>query len=567
MAHEGGGNIDRGSVKNYLKDLLGRQDTTCIWFNRYYDEGWLRHFGIRNFAGGHRDASLGTPLLDENRFRYGLDSVCAEYGLEQKKEDELRQAAAAWGIDPKTELYKLHASYVGAYAEFDPILHYQVWEKLEPLLRAEDLMPIFELENELVPVLIEMRSRGVRIDEDRVAQLIRQFQHEEDSYIKRIKDRWGIHVDVWNATMIGKVFHKAGIEYPLTPKTKKPSFTQEWLESQKHELPQWIIKARKANKARTTFLEGMINGHLVNGRVHCQFNQLKAEREGGGRKGAVTGRITSDTPSLQVIPARDKTIGPLIRGCFIPEEGAQWNSNDYSQQEPRLVVHYSYLCNLPGSHKARRMYHEAKADFHQMVADMAKIERDPAKIIDLGMFYGMGKPKLAASLGLTVEAAESILQQYHANVPFVRALTNTCANVAARRGFIITILGRKRHFDLWEPTSHDFGYVAPAPREIALQRQKDITNRQWYNLTIRRAFTHKAMNSLIQGSAADQTKKAMVLCGRESIYPMIQLHDELCSSVSGWTEAHRIKEIMIEAVKLEVPTVVDSKLSERWVKY
>ncbi len=570
IAHEGTGNLDRGHVLSYIKDLCSRHDTRIIWFNRLYDQGWLKKEGISCFNGDNVDSLTAIPLLDENRKSYSLDSICNDLLGLQKNEDLLNIAAKAWGIDPKHEMWKLPSAYVGPYAEYDAKLHFALWQYCEPRLKDEDLWPVFELETNLIPLLIEMRIRGVPVDLDYAEQVAKKLEKREKQYLKEIQRRWGVRVDMWAARSVAQAFDKAGLFYPRTPKTHAASFRQEWLESQTHDLPRMLVGARKLNKARNTFIEKLIYQHQVNGRIHAQFHPLRADAEeddtGARKRGAVSGRFSSSNPSLQVIPARDPELGPLIRGIFVPEHGENWYSFDYNQQEPRLVVHFAHLTRISGAKKARERYFEGKADFHQMVAEMADIPRDKAKIINLGLFYGMGKNKLAAQLGMSLEEAEPLFDQYHKNVPFIRGLSNACANAAERRGYVRTILGRRRHFNLWEPIGANI-YVAPEEHQKALRLQASPEDLVWCGKAIRRAYTHKAMNSVIQGSAADQTKKSMLDCWREGIVPFIQLHDELCMSLSNPEMAQKVKQIMLSAISLEVPSAVDHYSGKRWGKF
>ena len=194
-------------------------------------------------------------------------------------------------------------------------------------------------------------------------------------------------------------------------------------------------------------------------------------------------------------------------------------------------------------------------DFHQTVADMANISRTQAKTINLGLFYGMGKAKLQAELGLNTKAeAEDLFNQYHENVPFVKELMNSTSRHAQISGSIGTLLGRRCRFNKWEPKS--FGMHKPMDFDEAVST---------YKLEhIRRAFTYKALNKLIQGSAADMTKKAMLDLYNEGIVPHIQIHDELDISVKDEAQAQKIIKIMENAVTLKVPNKVDYEFGNSW---
>jgi DNA polymerase I-like protein with 3'-5' exonuclease and polymerase domains len=292
----------------------------------------------------------------------------------------------------------------------------------------------------------------------------------------------------------------------------------------------------------------MILDHNVNGRIHGELHPLRSDRGG-----TVTGRFSSSKPNLQQVPARHDEIGPLIRGVFIPEEDMYWGAFDYSQQEPRLTVHYAYKTQQPEAEEAVDAYKNKDADFHQVVADMANISRKEAKIINLGLSYGMGKDKLIKQLGISPSEAEELFDTYHSRVPFIKGLRDQCARLGGNRGYIVTLLGRKCRFNLYEPR-FEYGKT-PLPIDQALEE---------YGQDIRRAYTHKAMNRLIQGSAADMTKQAMVDLYREGILPHTQIHDELDISVDSLETSQKIIEIMTDCVKISVPNKVDAEIGHSW---
>jgi DNA polymerase I-like protein with 3'-5' exonuclease and polymerase domains len=306
-----------------------------------------------------------------------------------------------------------------------------------------------------------------------------------------------------------------------------------------------IARAREINKSHTTFIDTILK-HQHKGRIHAEINQIRSDQGG-----TVTGRFSYNNPNLQQIPARNKELGPRIRSLFIPEEGCKWGCFDYSQQEPRLVTHYAALDGLYGVDEVLEAYNDGEADFHQIVADMASIPRSQAKTINLGLFYGMGKNKLQAELGISKEDANDLFRLYHAKVPFVKMLMESVMSRAQDKGRVRTLLGRRCRFNLWEP--NQFGIHKALNHEDALAE---------HGPGIKRAFTYKALNKLIQGSAADMTKKAMVDLYKEGIIPHIQVHDELDISVSD--NADKIKEIMESAVELEVPNKVDYESGPNW---
>ncbi len=546
IAHEGGGNMDRQRVMLWLKDVLESQSTK-IFHNAIYDVCWLRRLGLK-INGDIVCTMIAAAVTDENRFRYDLNSLAWHYLGYGKNESALSEAAESWGIDPKAEMYKLPAMHVGGYAERDAEITLGLWQEMKKEILHQDLEDIFDLETELFPCLVDMRFKGVRVDTERAHQMKSNLIKQEQDLLKKIEGETNIYPQIWAARSIAQVFENLKIPFERTEKTDAPSFTKNFLQEHEHPVVRMIAQAREVNKAHTTFIDSILR-YEHKGRIHAEINQL---RNAGG--GTVTGRFSYQNPNLQQIPARNKDLGPMIRSLFIPEEGHRWGVFDYSQQEPRLVVHYASLYKLPSVYDVIDAYqNDPNADFHQTVADMADIPRSQAKTINLGLFYGMGKGKLQAELGVSKEKASELFNTYHAKVPFVKQLMSKASNRAQDRGQIRTLLGRLCRFHLWEPNS--FGMHKAMTHEDALKE---------HGPGIKRAYTYKALNKLIQGSAADMTKKAMLELYKEKIIPHIQIHDELDLSIESEDEAKKVIEIMEHAVTLEVPNKVDYEHGNNW---
>ena len=545
IAHEGGGNMDRKKVLKWFQDVLSTP-AIKIFHNAMYDVCWLRAIGL-SVSGKIVDTMIASALVDENQMRYDLNNCSKRYTGKGKNETELYEAAKSWGVDPKAEMYKLPALYVGAYAEKDAEITLELWQELKKEILHQDIQSIFDLETELFPCLVAMKFRGVRVDVQKAHTMKQELASQEATLIQAVKKETGIDTQIWAARSIAQVFDKLKLDYDRTEKTSAPSFTKNFLANHPHPLVKHIARAREINKAHTTFIDTIIK-HSYKGRIHAEINQLR-----GDNGGTVTGRFSYSNPNLQQIPARNKELGPAIRSLFIPEEGHTWGCFDYSQQEPRLVVHYATLQNLYGVDEVLEAYREGDADFHNIVADMAEIPRSQAKTINLGLFYGMGKNKLQAELGVSKDKAEELFKKYHTKVPFVKQLMDNVSQRAQDSGKIRTLLGRLCRFHLWEPNS--FGIHKALPHEEALRE---------HGPGIKRAYTYKSLNKLIQGSAADMTKKAMINLYKEGIIPHIQVHDELDISVESDKQAKRIVEIMESAVELEVPNKVDYESGFNW---
>ena len=578
IAHEQGPNMDRKKTIEWFKDIC-ESPATKIFHNAMYDVCWIRNLGIK-INGLIIDTMIASSLIDENRFSYTLNTLSWHHLGEGKSEARLNQAAKERGLDPKADMWRMPAMEVGGYAEKDAELTLKLWHKLKKIIVEDNLQDIFNLETDLFPCLVDMRHLGVRVDIEKANQLKTALAVKEENLLQQVKIETGVDTQIWAAASIAKVFDKLKLPYTRTEKTNSPSFTKNFISNHANPVVNMIAEARKINKVRTTFIDTILK-HEHKGRIHADINQIRSD-DGG----TVTGRFSYSNPNLQQIPARDPETGPLLRSLFVPEEGCKWGTFDYSQQEPRLVAHYALKFSLPSVNAIADSYEtDPSTDFHKIVAEMAHIPRSQAKTINLGLFYGMGKAKLQAELGVDKDHAEELFSQYHAKAPFVKQLMNKVMTAAQSKGQIKTLLGRRCRFPKYEPVLRgaDWGtYVPPEDHERMLELQemgphiKDFEGNivkdkdgkpkrnYWHQNSTRRAFTYKALNKLIQGSAADMTKKAMVDLYKEGLIGHIQIHDELDFSIESESQAKKIKDIMENAVDLEVPNKVDYESGPNW---
>ena len=559
IAHFGGGNLDKRIVTAWLKKQMATP-ADKIFHNAQYDAGWLRQMGVP-IQGRIIDTMITASLLDENRFSYSLNALAFDYLGKAKSEKMLTQAAQDFGVDPKSELWKLPAPYVGQYAEVDAELALELWNGFKVQLSREDLWSVWELETALLPCLIDMTWRGIRVDMDRAERTKQELLKREKAVVAELKREAGFDVEIWAAASLSKAFDKLGLHYPKTEKDS-PSFTKLFLSEHQHHFPRLVVEARELNKVQGTFIQSILKHVGRDGRVHGHINQLRSD-DGG----TVSGRISMANPNLQQIPARDPELGPMIRSLFLPEEGEQWASIDFSQQEPRILVHFAAVFSewkdgptLRGLDEFVEGYqNNPDMDFHTMVAEMADIPRKQAKTINLAMMYGMGVRKLSEQLDISTEEAKELTHQYHDRVPFVKQLMGGVSRRledSRSNGSVRSLKGRKCRFDLWEPRG--FGQVQKAmAREEALATYGQTTQ-------LRRAFTYKALNRLIQASAADMTKQAMVDVYQAGVTPLLQVHDELDCSVKDLEQANHVARTMEQAITIRVPSKCDIDLGPSW---
>ena len=572
------------------KKIFQNENITKVFHNAMYDVCWIRAVTGMKMKGKIVDTMIAASVIDENRFKYSLDALSKDYLNEEKYKYDLQQKTLEWSggtvKDPMTNMHKLPASIVKEYAKQDVNLTYKLWKlfdkKIDEVLYTKDdgeqktCRQIFELETKLFLCLVDMKFKGVRIDVAKAIAFGRHLKKRRDQIIKAIENITTVKVDIWAAASIKKLLDHLHIkDYKMTPKSKMPQLPKDYLRTHNNKCLRMIAKAREYDKAVNTFIEGLLE-YVHEGRIHADINQIRSDTGG-----TVTGRFSMSNPNLQQIPAKGY-IGTKMRELFIPEEGCKWGSFDYSQQEPRIVVHYAIKLGLPGTEGLKDEFDRDDADFHQIVADMANISRKQAKTINLGLFYGMGRIKLQRELGLDQRQARDLFNEYHSRVPFVKQLSQELIDFAKENRLLFTLYDRFCRFDKWETTNKEwnpetnrFNEVPLYTKEQAMEAFKaemldkykenkiEANYMDYFDRYYTPAFTYKALNRLIQGSAADMTKKAMVDLHEKGIIPHIQIHDELCFSITDH-EPELIKNVMEQTIPLEVKNKVDFESGPNW---
>jgi DNA polymerase I-like protein with 3'-5' exonuclease and polymerase domains len=592
--HHSDTTLDSDRVKKMwqvLNDkIFQNENITKVFHNAMYDVCWIRAVTGKMIKGRIVDTMIAASVIDENRFRYSLDALSKDYLNEEKYKYDLQQKTLEWSggtvKDPMTNMHKLPASIVKDYAKQDVNLTYKLWKlfdkKIDEVLYTKDdgeqktCRKIFELETRLFLCLVDMKFKGVRIDVPKAITFGKHLKKRRDQIIKAIESITTIKVDIWAAASIKKLLdHLCIKDYKVTPKSKMPQLPKDYLRKHNNKCLRMIAKAREYDKAINTFIDGLLE-YVHEGRIHADINQIRSDTGG-----TVTGRFSMSNPNLQQIPAKGY-IGGKMRELFIPEKDCKWGSFDYSQQEPRIVVHYAIKLGLPGTETLQQEFDRDDADFHQIVADMANISRKQAKTINLGLFYGMGKIKLQRELGLDQRQAKELFNEYHSRVPFVKQLSQELIQFSKENRLLFTLYDRFCRFDRWETTNKEwnpetnrFNEVPLYTKEQAMEAFKaemldkykenkiDANYMDYFDRYYTPAFTYKALNRLIQGSAADMTKKAMVDLHEKGIIPHIQIHDELCFSITDH-EPELIKNTMEQTIPLEVKNKVDFESGPNW---
>lgn len=608
MRHVRGPNCDAAQVESWLADNLNNFRGELTGANLLYDFDGLQYVGVKPAYAKIHDIQIAEPLIDEHALSYSLETLAQKYLGQSKATETLEEL---YGPDVKLHFQEVHPAHAREYALPDVILPGQILDKQKAVLAKEHLTKLFDLESRLLPLLLHMRRVGVRVDLEAAERAEKVLAVKRDQALLAMQRIVGFEVDPDSNQTIARACEKLGVDYPRTLPTAsfpdgQPSFVKIWLTnavkgdwldelspSPSIAFFQALLDARRYQKAINPFIQNYVLGSHVNGRLHALFHPLRRAGDEEGEHGTVSGRLSSSNPNLQNIPTRDEEIGPLLRALFIPNRGKKWGSADYSQFEYRILIHFACKANWPDTEEgdairrsafeARDMYRkDPNTDFHALGAQItglaaklgAKAGRKAAKAVGYGISYGMGIKKLGKELGHVdsdgnpTQAALDIMDQYNEKLPFVKALSQVMMDQAQKKGYVTTILGRRARFSMWEENSRD-GVGLPLPYEKAVA--------YWGEDNIRRAKTYKALNYVDQGSNGDAIKQAMVTSWEQGLTKPndllelhLTVHDELDASVdpsdAGQKAFEGLQEIMRDAVKLEVPVLVDGKIGDSWAE-
>lgn len=566
-------NMEPEKVFRFLNDVLG--DTRPkVGANLQYDVGWLRQEGV-HVKGMLYDVQYAEALIDDVARDYSLEAIAQKYlGIGKISVELYRWLSRAYG-GPETgiqrrNMYRSPITLVGPYAEADAQEPLLILMEQFKVLHELGLWELFELECRLIPLLIDMRFRGIPVDLAR-ADSVRETLLNKEKYAQEVLDKEaGFNVNVYSNDDLKQLFDNKAITYPYTEKGN-PSFTKTWLGANKSHTATLVNDIRTLTKSRVTFIENGIIEKNVNGVVHPSFHPLRGE-EGG----AVSGRFSSSNPNAQQIPNRNKVLAPLIRGMYIPEKGyGSWLKLDLSQIEYRLFADVSEDVNLIADYQHR------DTDYHEVVNQMlgGVMPRTVVKGFNFMSIYGGGKAKtismvkdnmkqkdivlLCNELGIkpTPHALGShFVTLYAQKFPAAKKTIARVGNIAQQTGEIRTILNRRNTFNLWEPAGK-YGKL-PLTYDKAYER---------YGPKLQRALTYKALNRKLQGSAADLLKKGMVEAYENGLFntigvPHVTVHDELDFSFHKdlTKDAIEIKACIENTIKLKVPVIMDAEVGPDW---
>ncbi len=559
VAHAEGDNLNKQMVYDYLSAELSTA-IPKVGANILYDLDYMKSEGIK-VAGPFFDVTVAEALIDENQPRLNLDHCAKKYLGHEKNDSELRAEleyrGIKFGTTPKTTkppisfAWMLPPEFTENYAMLDTELTLEVHKKQMTLIDQQELSYVYKMECDLIPLLLQMIQTGVRVDGSKIPG-IRETMLDHLSEVDVLLG--GINYN--SGKQIAAMFNELKLPYPINKDTGNPSFTKEFLATVPHIAAETILKGRKYSKIISTYLDGSFQT-AIDGRIHASLHPVKGDFGGTG-----TGRFSMSNPNLQQIPKRDAEIQGLLRPLFLPDEGHLWGSLDYSQIEYRFFAHYA---RGPQAERIRDAYIDnPDQDFHQWCADLAGIDRSLAKNVNFGLLYGMGIKKLSSYLPGHVNGKE-FFEQYHSDLPFIKFTSGYAMQVAQAKGYVRTIMKRRRRFEMWESVDFDKSKALGALRSYKAMEKLAGT-------PVRRAHTYKALNSVLQGSAADLMKMAMVKSYDAGIFdrivPLITVHDEMNCSVpdthDGREAFDELRHIMENAIELRVPVKVDGGLGKDW---
>ncbi len=536
IMHDDAKNLDRAETLSALAPLLASDQLKKVGQNIKYDATVLAQKGI-TLAGIHFDTMIAAYLLDPERRSYGLDSLARSFlGHTMISYDDVTGKGKN-----RIPFEKVPVETAKRYSCEDADYTLRLYRLLEPELEDRKQLDLFrDVEIPLIGVLVDMERAGVSIDVSFLKELSDSMGSTIGGLEREIIDLAGEEFNINSTRQLSHVLFEK-LHLPVVKKTRTGYSTDiEVLESlaQDHEIARKLIEYRELVKLKSTYVDALpkqINPGT--GRVHTSFNQVVT----------ATGRLSSSDPNLQNIPVRTE-LGREIRRGFVPSApGRKLLTADYSQIELRIVAHLSRDENMINAFNFG-------ADIHRQTAalvfgldpqDVTPGIRSRAKEINFGVIYGMGPYGLSRRLGIPIEEARSFIDSYFERYRGVREFTERTVAEVKEKGYVTTLLGRRRYLP-------------------------NIASR---NRNVREFAVRTAINSPVQGTAADLIKVAMIDIHREletsgvDARMIIQVHDELVFDVAGSDVdalSRIVRDRMENAIELVVPVTVDIGTGQNW---
>ena len=556
-------------ILDWMVDLIA-EDRVGVWVghNFKFDLHFLREARVGIPTDRIDCTMIRAALINEHEPTYGLDFLARKYVGAQKDTEIYDELAKLFGgratrNAQMPNISRAPQEVVARYAIQDAVVTRQLylWQRSE--IEKQNLHRVHRLERDLMPVIIDMETEGVRVDVDMAERASRHLTKRIDDMQRDLNREAGFEINPNPSGSIVQLFKPTlgeDNEWYLIDGTRagktdggKASIDADCLRRMKHPAAKMILDLRKMLKTRDTFIQGHILGHQQDGVIHCNYNQTKNDSEAG----TGTGRLSITNPALQQIPSRDVAIKSLVRPIFKADHGAKWLGLDWSQFEFRVANHYGQVPSILEAYREN-----PNLDFHQLVSDMTGIPRNAqyaggpsSKAINLGLAFNMGSGRLAQECGLpyTEETgpngnlylkagpeAMELFERYHAANPGMRNMANKASSIAKERGYVHSIMGRHIRF--------------PGGQ-----------------------FVHKASGLIYQATSADCMKMKLIelhryLTGHGVGRLLLSVHDEVGISLDKDSLDHADKIAQIYTtfdgidcpIKLRVPITCDWGLGEDW---
>lgn len=524
---------------------------TKVFHNGVYDLDWLINGAGFTVNGKIEDTMTRETLLDAYDYSYALDHCCEKRGLAGKNKGQTIDAwwANRGGKGKAVEhLDEIPFAVVAKYCIQDCIATLDLFYAQQPLIITQDLQYANDIEASLYPWLMETRKNGMIVDwpaRRELSDLLNDKLAEKKAAFQ--KDYGDINIG--SGKQLEVLWKQLGLEVQYSEKGL-PSFTHDILQDTDHPAARLILEMRGLQKLIDTFIDGQFVDLSYHGRLWPIL--YPAKRSEGG---TVTGRFSSQSPNGQNIPAREDKYGKEVRSLFIPEEGCLLGAFDYKQIEYRLFSHFAIACKAPGWENLEQAFKDnPDTDYHQMTIDlmdwgsMGKEGRHLAKNFNFGSIYGLGVNSFATKFKYNLmkahpncpeenikDLAKSLMDEYFTKVPFAKPTCLKIQETASSRGYVRTIGGRRQR-------------ITPDGK------------------------LYKIINYLVQGSAGDMFKKAMVDSWNAGVWkvliPHIMVHDEMVFSIpqtrEGYEACLKLIDCMQNAYNLKVPIGVDTEIGPDW---
>ncbi len=522
--------------KNNIAELREVFKNPCpkVFVNGLYDLSWLINGEYKfTIAGRYEDVITREGFLDPFAAHYKLDILSKKYGRAGKREDKIQQICDAngWKGAPQGHLWKMNATDLKEYMEGDLEEPAAVYEAQQPLLEEQGLIEINDLECRLLPCLVYIQGCGYRVDENRRKEVSDMLHTKYRDALIAFEEKYGWLPDFGKTSDMEKLWIQCGLPLEYTAKGNL-MFNAEVL-IRAGDLGKEITQIKTIKQVMNNYVDGsMVEYVCHDGKIHATLYPSRKD-EGG----TVTGRFSCANPNMQQIPAKHEKFGEEIRSILIPEEGCWLAAPDFKQIEYRVLSHFAVG---PGSVTLRKTYNEdPKTDYHKFVQELTGLDRKHAKNMNFGILYGMGLNTMMSKFGMTYDQCKEVNDTYMSKMTFIKPTRAAVEGTLKRRGYVRTLMGRH-----------------------ARVRPEMMADGKLYPI----------LNYLIQGSAADIMKKAMVDCYEKGLFfictPHMSVHDELCLSVPKTKEGmecyEEIRKCMEGAIKLDVPLMTDPDMGPNW---